>query len=954
MERWQQVESLFQEALQRGPAERDTWLREACNGDSGLQREVASLLANHQEATGSESWPAAAAAQLIEGRVSLEPGQCLGPYRIESFIAAGGMGEVYRATDTRLHREVAIKVSAARFTDRFEREARVIASLNHPHICQLYDIGPNYLVMELVEGPTLADRIRQGALPLEEALAVARQIAEALEAAHEKGRVHRDLKPANVKITPEGVVKLLDFGLAKAAEAAAVAGDPSDSPTQTISATRAGVILGTAAYMSPEQARGIAADKRADIWSFGVVLYEVLTGRHLFVGDTVSDTLAGVLKTDPDWSALPPETPGSIRRLLRRCLQRDRKKRLPDIGVALMEIDEAQAEPQAPAVTAAPRRSPLLWVVATLLAGTLIAVSWSRLQPVPAQLARPVSRWTATLPGPAVSDLALSRDGTHLVYAGATAGADSLILRALDRQDAKPLAGTAAAVGPVFSPDGQWIVFFEGEKLEKVAVTGGPPITVSKAPDQRGRTWGDDDTIVYGTLDGGLMRVPAAGGVPQPLTTPDRGKGEVAHQWPSFLPGAQAIIFTIITGGSPDASQIAVLDLKHGSYRTVVNGGSNARYAPSGHLIFGRSGRLFAAPFDARRLVVTGLEVPVIQDLSTSLIGPARFAFSDSGLLVYLGGGQKIPGRTVEWADRLGSRQASTLPPRLYSDISLSPGGRWVAASIAASDTGFVPGGADIFIGDLERGTLTRLTSEGLNFSPIWAPDGRRVTFSSRWGGRQFLKQAAADGSGRPEVLLEGSTQLIPLSWTPNADLLLFLTRDSGLMQILLLPATTNPVHSKPRRLLEAGLGEGHRDAQVSPNGRWIAYASNESGRFEIYARPFPGLGAKWPISTEGGESPRWSGSGRELFYRDPVKSQLMAVEVQTAPEFRAGHPRPLFTLHSTGPSTQSGLYKDWDVARDGKRFLVINAPEGSETGVRLQAVVNWFEELRRMAPPQR
>src|SRR6516225_2546907 len=355
MERWQQIESLFQEALERDPAERDVWLREACQGDSDLRREVASLLANRQAATDSRPWAAAAAAKLIDGPASLEPGQCLGPYRIECFLAAGGMGEVYRATDTRLHRQVAIKVSSAHFSERFQRGARVIASLNHPHICQLYDVGPNYLVMELVEGPTLADRIKQGALPLDEALTIARQIAEALEAAHEKGRVHRDLKPANIKIRPEGVVKLLDFGLAKAAEEPAGTGDPSDSPTQTISATATGVILGTAAYMSPEQARGASVDKRSDIWAFGVVLYEILTGRHLFRGETVSDTLAGVLKTDPDWKVLPSDTPTSLRRLLRRCLERDRKRRLPDIADALLEIDEARAEPEAPAVTAAPK-----------------------------------------------------------------------------------------------------------------------------------------------------------------------------------------------------------------------------------------------------------------------------------------------------------------------------------------------------------------------------------------------------------------------------------------------------------------------------------------------------------------------------------------------------------------------------------------------------------------------
>ena len=888
----------------------------------------------------------------------MSPQSSIGHYRITAKLGEGGMGAVYRATDTKLNREVAVKVLPSAFAQdpdrmaRFEREAHVLASLNHPGIAAIYGVEEGALILELVEGPTLAERIAQGAFPIDEALPIARQIADALDYAHEKGIVHRDLKPANIKITPEGRVKVLDFGLAKALGNEPATAGPTSSPTLTMRATMAGTIIGTAAYMAPEQARGATVDRRTDIWAFGVVLYEILTGRPMFTGDSVSDVVAAVLRAEPDWNALPPDTPASVRGLLRRCLCKDRKKRLRDIGDALLDLDEA---PEAPA-TQAERRSPIVWVVAGALALALIAEAWFRLRPPSAQLAQPVSRWTTILPT-AVTDVALSRDGRLLVYAGPVSGAGSLILRALDRQEFRPLQGTGAAVGPVFSPDGQWIAFYEGERLAKIAVAGGPPITICQAPVQRGRTWGDDSTIVYGTVDGGLMQAPAAGGTPKALTTPDRAKGEVAHQWPWFLPGARAIVFTVVLGGSPDATQIAVLDRKSGSYHVIVNGGSNGRYAASGHLIFsrsgttlpgtGRPGALYAAPFDARRLEVTGPEVPVINDLTSYSAVGLRYAISDSGLLVYLGQGAVSPERTLDWVDRQGNRRPSGLPLRRYGDISLSPDGQRVAASIAGND-----GARGIWVGDLDRGTLTPITSGDVNTSPVWRPDGRRVTFGSYATGRWLLREVAADGTGTTEELGQSVAQCYPLSWTPGADLLLYLSRERSSMQISLLSAPVGGVKGKPHPLLEAALGEAHGEARVSPDGRWIAYASNESGRDEIYVRPFPALSAKAPISTQGGESPHWTRNGRELVYWDPVKGQLMAVDVQTTPEFRAGRPRPLFALESAVSGVWTlALYRGWDVAADGKRFLVISAPRSAETGVKLQAVVNWFEELRRLVP---
>jgi serine/threonine-protein kinase len=445
------------------------------------------------------------------------------------------------------------------------------------------------------------------------------------------------------------------------------------------------------------------------------------------------------------------------------------------------------------------------------------------------------------------------------------------------------------------------------------------------------------------------MQVTAAGGTPKPLTTPDRAKGELSHQWPWFLPGARAIVFTIIMGGSLDGSQVAVLDRKSGSYHVIVNGGSNGRYASSGHLIFARPGELYAAPFDARRLEVTGPEVPVIKDIGATLAG-FRYAISDSGLLVYLGQGPGPTERTLDWVDRQGNRRPSGLPSRRYGDISLSPDGQRVAASIGSSGAG---GGWGIWVGALDRETLTPITSRDFNVSPVWTPDGKRVTFGSYVASRWLLRQAVADGSGTVEELGEVSNQSYPLSWTPGAELLLYLSTQSGPMRISLLPAPVGQVKSKPRPLLEAASGEAHGDARVSPDGRWIAYASNESGRYEVYVRPSPALSSKVPISSLGGENPHWTSNGRELVYWDPVKGQLIAVDVEATPEFRAGRPRPLFPLESAGAGTLA-LYRGWDVTPDGKRFLVISGAASAETGVKLQAVVNWFEELRRLAPGEK
>jgi len=866
MERWQQIESLFQEALEHDPAQRNAWLREACQGDSDLRREVASLLANHQTATDFQPWAAAAAAELMDGPASLVPGQCLGPYRIECFLAAGGMGEVYRATDTRLHREVAIKVSAARFSERFEREARVIASLNHPNICQLHDVGPNYLVMELVEGPTLADRIKRGALPLDEALAIARQIAEGLEAAHEKGRVHRDLKPANVKITPEGLVKLLDFGLAKTAEEPAAAVDPSDSPTQTISATRAGVILGTAAYMSPEQARGAPLDKRADIWAFGCVLYEMLTGRQAFQGETISDILAAVLKEEPDWSAIPPKA----QPLLRRCLVKDPKQRLRDIGDAMPLLEAAPEQ--------APAQRPWPWLVAAVLAvGFCVAAMgwWRATRPAPLRsLVRSSVELSpdTTVPRSSGGRLALSPDGTRIAVVEQIAAFKfRLATRRLGQSELAPLSGTEGAKMPFFSPNGQWIGFFADGKLKKVAVEGGFPVTLCDAPNAMGASWGDDDNIIAALNGGsmapqnggsGLSRISSSGGAPVPVTELNREKGETAHIYPQVLPGSRAVLFISSLGN------IDVLSFKTGERKTLQGGGvSFGRYLSSGYLVVGRTvdagdlNTLFAAPFDLSRLALTGAAQPVLQDVSFTSGSPHwNIDFSQNGTVAYVSGKGLSSDRTIYWLDGTGKTQPLHLIPGSYFVPRFSPDGKRLAFQRQTR-----PGRGDVWVKDLERETTWRLTSlPGQNGWPLWAPDGKSIVFAASNPAAPGMYWIGADGAGEPQRLTDKKWQ-IPMSFSLGGKWLAYEQQSAeGHWEIWTAPIEGDRDRGDSRVRLgraepfqRTAFDEG--EPAFSPDGRWLAYQSNETGTYEVYVRPFPGPGSKWAISTGGGQFPIWS-----------------------------------------------------------------------------------------------
>jgi Tol biopolymer transport system component len=890
----------------------------------------------------------------------MSPGTRLGPYEILAPLGAGGMGEVYRARDAKLNRDVALKILPDTFaTDadrvaRFRREAQVLASLNHPHIGHIYgfeDSGATHaLVLELVEGPTLADRIAAGPMPLADALPIAKQIAEALEAAHEQGIVHRDLKPANVKIRDDGTVKVLDFGLAKALDPpTGVRPEAMNSPTLTARATQMGLIIGTAAYMAPEQAKGKAVDKRADIWAFGAVLYEMLSGLRAFQGEDISDTLAAVLKQTPSFEALPPSTPPRLTRLLERCLERDPKQRLRDIGEARLEIAKIEAGPPdasvvsvpvvPPAAANRPKRSLLPWAVAAMLGIALVTalVLWSPWTSAP-RAPRIVTRAELSLKEFSAF-VSLSRDGTRLAYStlGGTNNA-FLTLRMMDQFQGKPVPGSDGALFPMFSPDGQWIAYATTEqpaKIKKISVTGGTAITLSDGNFAAGSAWGDDDTIVFGGANG-LMRVSARGGTPQTLTTVDGAKGEAAHTRPQFLPGGKLLLFTVVPVNSEAGTKFAVLDFAKGAYHTVAKGGVNGRYAASGHLTYLTGATLFAVPFDLGRLVVLGDEVPVIEGVSmTGPPGTGDYTFSDEGQLVYVVGDAEGGTTTLAWANRKGTTEI--LPGQARQNWGTgraSPDGRRIANSISRDKMG-----TDIWILDAQRGTTTRLTFGGDNTRPIWTPDGSRIVYTATKDGKSGLFAVPADGSGKPELLLATDTPGNPSSFTPDGKTLLYDQIVDKRRQVYVVDLSSRVRPGAPRPLHHATGAE--LSAQVSPDGRWVAYQSNESGTWEIYVQPFPGPGPKVRISTEGGQSPRWSRHGRELLYwaNNPT-SRLTAVAIPPGPVLNPGAPNQVFQLLSG---------TTWDVTPDPDRLLVELTSDRS--GTKIATVTDWFEELRRRAP---
>ncbi len=902
--------------------------------------------------------------------MTLAPGTRLGPYEILAAIGAGGMGEVYHATDTNLKRAVAIKIlpeSVAKDRDRlarFQREAEVLASLNHSNIAAIYGLersdGVTALVMELVEGPTLANRIAQGRIPLDEALPIAKQIAEALESAHEHGIIHRDLKPANIKLRDDGTVKVLDFGLAKAMEPTVAAVNVSLSPTITSPAmTRMGVILGTAAYMAPEQARGKTVDKRADIWAFGCVLFEMLTGKRVFDGEGLTDVIAAVVRDEPDWKALPADVPDHLRMLLKGCLEKERKARIGDIAVARFLLDQGStlvsARPQA--------RTTMPWIaglaVLALAVGALIF--WRPWQTAPANQAP--RRFTAEI-GADVSlvdalgaSAILSPDGMTLVFVGAENTSNSslsLYVRRLDQLRATPLPGTDGALQPFFSPDGKWIGFFSVGKLKKIAVTGGAVVTLCDAPLGRGGTWTDEGSIIFtptsspGTT---LVRVSAEGGTPEKLL--DVAKDEAAQRWPQALPGARAVIFTSAKNlGNFDGADIVAQPLPKGERKVLVNGGYYGRYVASGHLLYFRERTLFAAPFDLDRLEVTGPAVPAIEGArSNSSAGIAQFDVSRDGTLVYVAGGATADSTPIRWLDRSGQLSMMRKTPSNWSNPSFSPDGRLLAIDIHDGTQ------SDIWIYDWERDTLSRRTFDKSDDArPVWSPDGKRIAFASRrdGGSASNLYWQRADGTGDAERLTTSKSIQYPTSFHPSGRYLAFIESMAGQSDVMLLriegDEKTGWKPGTPTALLNAPYVES--SAIFSPDGRWFAYLSNEGGRTEVFVQPFPGPGGKYQISSGAADDPAWSRTAPELFFLNTSDLRLMMMPYRVeGSTFIAGKPVQLSEMRILGrPRPPS---RDLDLHPDGKRFVVAGADEGAQRLDRVVFVLNFFDELRRIAPPK-
>ncbi len=874
-------------------------------------------------------------------------------YRIVEKLGQGGMGEVFLAEDLSLSRKVALKFlpeavsadPAAR--KRFMREARSAAALDHPYICKIYEIGESdgkdFIAMEYVPGQTLKEKLAGGPLPMKKAIQIASEIAEALETPHRQGIVHRDLKPANILLTEEGHVKVTDFGLARQIPRG---GEEARDISSTF--TQEGALSGTLVYMAPEQLRGEPADPRSDIFSFGVILYEMLAGVHPFLRRTSIETANAILNEKP-----PPlagySSVGSalLVHSVNKLLAKDpdsRYQSIHEVRTDLQGWEESCTPPAEESVPANQWRRILAWTAAACVFSGAItgALVWN-LKPAPPAASAPLTRIAMALPDGetlaqgVLPDVALSPDGTRLAYAAVRGGKAQIYLRAMDQLAAAPIQGTEDGSGPFFSPDGKWVGFFAEGKLKKVSTSGGAPLTLCDASRAQGAVWGENDTIIYSpTIASGLWRIRSTGGTPEVLTTPDFNAGEFSHRLPELLPGGKALLFVTGTSTRLDDVRIMLQMLDTGERRVLIEGGSHPRYVPTGHLVYARKATLMAVPLDLQRLQVRGAPVPILDSVFQRDTGAAEYAFDRRGSLVYAKGGLQRFDGTLVWVDRTGAVQDLGVKPGPYTHARLSPDGRLIAM-LAKWDR------EDLWIYDLARRTMTPVTSVATNRHPIWTPDGKRLVFQSTRDGPLNLYWQAADGSGTAERLTTSEHVQSPKSVTPDGKQLIYADID---------PVTGTDIwmislqgDRKPRLYLRTPFDDSC--AQLSPDGHWLVYASNESGRSEVFVRPFPDVGGKWQISVDGGTEPAWAPDGREIFFRN--RSQMLSVGITTRPVFAAGSPRVLFEgQYLTSPTMQ---YTNYDVTPDGKRFLMIQASPTETAASQINLVQGWFEDLRRRVP---
>jgi eukaryotic-like serine/threonine-protein kinase len=882
----------------------------------------------------------------------LVPGTKLGPYEVVGPLGAGGMGEVYRASDTKLRREVALKVLPELFANdahrmvRFEREAQVLASLNHPHIAHIHGMEESNdiraLVMELVEGQTLAERIAKGSVPLEEAVPLAKQIAEGLEYAHDRGIIHRDLKPANIKLTSDGQVKILDFGLAKALEGEASEVNISTSPTISTAVTRAGVLLGTAAYMPPEQAKGKAVDRRADIWAFGCVLFEMLAGKAAFDGETITDTLAAVVRAEPEWTQLPKETPRQIRELLERCLTKDSKQRLQAIGEARIALENAFADDSVSATATDSSRVRLFagvaifFAVATIVIGT---AHWSRTP----EKARIVRSYIKAMPnssfvvGAQEGGFAISPDGLRIAYVAENAGGKALLwVRALDSLQAQALEGTEEASFPFWSPDSHSIGFFASGKLKKIESSGGPVFVLCDAPNPRGGSWNQDGVILFTpNLNVPLHRVSASGGTPVPVTSLDPSRVVTTHRWPQFLPDGRHFIYvagTLYPRENP-TNDILLGTLDSKESKLLLHAHASAEYA-SGHILFLRQSTLMAQRFDVRHLELTGDAFPIADPVQeTELILRSMFSASENGPLVYLEGTNSAS-RQLIWLDRNGKKVGEVPGADTYMGPRISPDGKKVLYTLTGP-------WFEVWSYDMALGLKTRLTfgtsSGRASLGPLWSRDGRRIAYTSTRNGKFGFYQKPANGSGNEELLLEENDSVkYPNDWSPDGKFLAFHQAPQGINEIWMLPLTGE---RKATPFLQFKFTSAN--STFSPNGKWLAYCSTESGDQKVYVVPFPGPGGKWQVSPGGGCYPRWRRDGKELFFLS-ADNKIVAAEVRADDSnFAVGAVNPLFETR-----VYRSNFGGFDVAADGQRFIVCYEP--GQPNVAITLVENWDAELKK------